>query len=147
MMLSVNFVTNPVNAVPMTTATDRSTMLPLARNSLKPFNMRSNPSLHRVLADNPTPDVSRVGACSGCGRVLASRRISLCSNGKGAMVRWVFAAVAGAAIGLSAFAIGTASAEPAQPPPPGPVPTSTSDDLADMVMDVIQHDGLAAPHT
>ena len=44
MMLSVNFVTNPVNAVPMTTATDRSTMLPLARNSLKPFNMRSNPS-------------------------------------------------------------------------------------------------------
>jgi hypothetical protein len=63
------------------------------------------------------------------------------------MVRWVFAAVAGAAIGLSAFAIGTASAEPAQPPPPGPVPTSTSDDLADMVMDVIQHDGLAAPTT
>jgi hypothetical protein len=63
------------------------------------------------------------------------------------MVRWVFAAVAGAVIGLLPFAIGTASAEPAQPPPPGPVPTSTSDDLADMVMDVIQHDGPAAPTT
>ena len=38
MMLSVNFVTRAVNAVPMTTATDRSTMFPRARNSFKPFN-------------------------------------------------------------------------------------------------------------
>jgi hypothetical protein len=50
MMLSVNFVTKPVNAVPMTTATDRSTMLPLDKNSLKPFNMGSNPSCIRMPA-------------------------------------------------------------------------------------------------
>jgi len=39
--------------------------------------------------------------------------------------------------------------EPAQPGPsqPGPTPVSTSDELADMVMDVIQHDGPAAPTT
>ena len=36
--LSVNLVTSAVNAVPMTTATERSTMLPRERNSLKPFN-------------------------------------------------------------------------------------------------------------
>ena len=41
MMLSVNLVTNAVNAVPMTTATDRSTMLPRARNSLKPLSIAS----------------------------------------------------------------------------------------------------------
>ena len=62
-------------------------------------------------------------------------------------MRWVLAAVAGASIGLSAFAIGTASAEPTQPPAPGPATTSTSDELADMVMDVIQHGGPAAPTT
>ncbi len=62
-------------------------------------------------------------------------------------MRWVLAAVAGAAIGLSAFAIGTASADPTQPPAPGPATTSTSDELADMVMDVIQHGGPAAPTT
>ena len=37
-MASVNLVTRPVNAVPMTTATARSTMLPRARNFLNPFN-------------------------------------------------------------------------------------------------------------
>ena len=62
-------------------------------------------------------------------------------------MRWVLAAVAGAAIGLPAFAIGTASADPTQPPAPGPVTTSTSDELADMVMDVIQHGAPAAPTT
>ncbi|HXL61754.1 MAG TPA: hypothetical protein VN959_13980 [Mycobacterium sp.] len=62
-------------------------------------------------------------------------------------MRWLFSAAAAAVIGLSAFAIGTASAEPTQPPAPGPATTSTSDDLADMVMDVIQHGGPAAPTT
>jgi hypothetical protein len=64
----------------------------------------------------------------------------------GAM-RWVLAAVAGASIGLSAFVIGAAGAEPTQAPAPGPAATSTSDELADMVMDVIQHGGPAAPTT
>jgi hypothetical protein len=64
-----------------------------------------------------------------------------------AAMRWLLSAAAGAAIGLSAFAIGTASAEPTQPPAPGPPTTSTSDELADMVMDVIQHGGPAAPTT
>jgi len=62
-------------------------------------------------------------------------------------MRWVLSAVAGAVIGLSMFVIGTASAEPTQPPVPGPGATSTSDELADMVMDVIQHGGPAAPTT
>jgi len=61
-------------------------------------------------------------------------------------MRWVLAAAAGAA-GLAALAIDTASADPTQPPAPGPVTTSTSDELADMVMDVIQHGGPAAPTT
>jgi hypothetical protein len=64
-----------------------------------------------------------------------------------AAMRWLLSAAAGAAIGLSAFAIGTASAEPTQPPAPGPATTSTSDELAGMVMDVIQHGGPAAPTT
>ena len=65
----------------------------------------------------------------------------------GVAMRWLVSAAAGAVIGLSAFAIVTASAEPTQPPAPGPATTSTSDDLADMVMDVIQHGGPAAPPT
>jgi hypothetical protein len=65
----------------------------------------------------------------------------------GAAMRWLLSAAAGAVIGLSAFAIGTASAQPTQPPVPEPATTSTSDELADMVMDVIQHDGPAAPTT
>ena len=62
-------------------------------------------------------------------------------------MRRLLSAVAGAVIGLSAFAIGTASADPTQPSAPGPVTTSTPDELADMVMDVIQHGGPAAPTT
>jgi hypothetical protein len=60
-------------------------------------------------------------------------------------MRWVLAAVTGASIGLSAFAIGTAGAEPTQAPAPGPA--TTSDELADMVMDVIQRGDPAAPTT
>ena len=62
-------------------------------------------------------------------------------------MRWVLAAVTGASIGLSAFAIGTAGAEPTQAPAPGPATTSTSDELADVVMDVIQRGERAAPTT
>jgi hypothetical protein len=62
-------------------------------------------------------------------------------------MRWVLAAVTSAVIGLSAFAIGTASAEPTHPPAPAPGTTSTSDELADMVMGVIQQGGPAAPTT
>lgn len=62
-------------------------------------------------------------------------------------MRWLLFAVAGAVIGLSAFAIGTASADPTQPPAPAPSTTSTSDELTDMVMDAIQHGGPAAPST
>jgi hypothetical protein len=62
-------------------------------------------------------------------------------------MRWLLSAVSGAVIGLSAFAIGTASAEPTQLPTPGPGATSTPDELADMVMDVIQQGGPAAPTT
>jgi hypothetical protein len=58
-------------------------------------------------------------------------------------MRWLWSAVA--IVGLSVFAIGTASAEPTQTPAPGP--TSTSDELADMVMDAIQHGDPAAPTT
>jgi hypothetical protein len=58
-------------------------------------------------------------------------------------MRWLWSAVA--VIGLSVFAIGTASAEPTQPPAPGP--TSTSDELADMVLDAIQHGNPTTPTT
>jgi len=62
-------------------------------------------------------------------------------------MRWLLAALAGAVIGLSTFAVGTASAEPTPPPAPGPATTSTSDELADMVIDVVQQGGPAAPAT
>ena len=61
-------------------------------------------------------------------------------------MRWLLSAAAGAVIGLSAFAIGTAGADPTPPPVPGPT-TSSSDDLTDMVMDAIQQGGPAAPTT
>jgi hypothetical protein len=67
----------------------------------------------------------------------------------GVAMRWLLAAVTGVLIGLSTVAAGTANAEPAppSPTPPGPTPTSTSDELADMVLDVIEHGGAAAPTT
>ena len=61
-------------------------------------------------------------------------------------MRWLVLAMVGAAIALSAFAIGTANAEPTQPPVPGPT-TSSSDELADMVLDAIEHGGPVAPTT
>ena len=61
-------------------------------------------------------------------------------------MRWLLSAAAGAVVGLSAFALGTASADPTPPPAPGPT-TSSSDDLTDMVMDAIEQGGPAAPTT
>jgi hypothetical protein len=65
------------------------------------------------------------------------------ANTNGAAMRWLMAVVAGVLIGLSALAVATADADPAPPTPT----TSSSDDLADMVMDAIQHGGAAAPTT
>jgi hypothetical protein len=59
-------------------------------------------------------------------------------------MRWLLSAMAGVLIGLTVFAVGTAHAEPAQP---GPTTTSTSDELADMVIDVIESGGVAVPST
>lgn len=59
-------------------------------------------------------------------------------------MQWLLSAMAGVLIGLSVFAVGTASAEPAQP---GPTTTSTSDELADMVIDVIESGAAAVPTT
>jgi hypothetical protein len=64
----------------------------------------------------------------------------------GVAMRWLLSAVAGVVIGLSAFAIGTASAVPTPSPAPGPT-TSSSDELTDMVMDAIQPGRPAAPTT
>jgi hypothetical protein len=66
----------------------------------------------------------------------------------GVATRWVLTAVAGILIGASAFVMGSASAQPVPPPPPGPIqPGSTNDELADMVMDVIEGGGPALPTT
>ena len=63
-------------------------------------------------------------------------------------MRWLSAVVAGVLIGISAVAIGSANAQPVPPPPPGPIqPGSTDQELADMVMDVIENGGPAVPTT
>jgi hypothetical protein len=66
-------------------------------------------------------------------------------------MRWLFALVAGTLIGISAVASPSgspANAQPLPPPPPGPTqPGSTTEELADMVLDAIEHDGPAAPPT
>jgi hypothetical protein len=64
----------------------------------------------------------------------------------GVAMRWLLSAAADAVIGLSAFGIGTASADPTPSPAPDPT-TSSPDDLADMVMDAIQHGEPATPTT
>ena len=64
----------------------------------------------------------------------------------GVAMRWVLTAIAGILIAASAFTVGWANAQPA--PPPGPIqPGSTTDELADMVMDVIEGGGPAVPTT
>lgn len=63
-------------------------------------------------------------------------------------MRWLFAVVAGVLIGISAVATSSANAQPVPPPPPGPTqPGSTTDELADMVLDVIEHGSPAVPTT
>ena len=58
-------------------------------------------------------------------------------------MRWLRATAAGLLIG-AAVTMAPANAEPSQP---DPTTTSTSDELADMVMDVIQRGDPAAPTT
>ncbi len=66
----------------------------------------------------------------------------------GFAMRCVLSVSAGVFIGASAFAMASAAAQPAPVPPPAPAqPGSTSDDLADMVMDVIENGTVAAPTT
>jgi len=60
-------------------------------------------------------------------------------------MRWLFTTAVGGLIGVSAS---TAGAQPLPAPPPGPAqPGSTSDELADMVMDVIEHGAPSIPTT
>ena len=63
-------------------------------------------------------------------------------------MRWLFATAAAVLIGVSASSASTAGAQPVPAPPPGPAqPGSTSDELADMVMDVIEHGAPVIPTT
>ncbi len=63
-------------------------------------------------------------------------------------MRWLLAVVAGVLIGISAVATTSAYAQPLPPPPPGPTqPGSTTEELADMVLDAIEHDSPAIPAT
>ncbi|ORB64183.1 hypothetical protein [Mycolicibacterium tusciae] len=63
-------------------------------------------------------------------------------------MRWLFAVAAGVLIGMSAIATSPASAQPVPPPPPPTQPGSSStEELADMVLDAIEHDSAAAPST
>lgn len=55
-------------------------------------------------------------------------------------MRWLFAVVAGMLIGISAIATSSANAQPVPPPPPPTQPGSSStEELADMVLDAIEH--------
>lgn len=64
-------------------------------------------------------------------------------------MRWLFAVVAGVLIGISAVASTSGSSANAQPVPPPPSPTqpgsSTTEELADMVLDAIEQDAPSAP--
>jgi hypothetical protein len=62
-------------------------------------------------------------------------------------MRCLFAALAGVLIGAAAFGVASANAQPV-PPPPGPTqPGSTDEELADMVMDAIEHGDPSVPTT
>jgi hypothetical protein len=61
-------------------------------------------------------------------------------------MRWISAVTAGVAIGISVFTTGSAHAQPVPAPPPGPAqPGSTTEELADMVMDVIESGEVRTP--
>lgn len=63
-------------------------------------------------------------------------------------MRWLFAVVAGMLIVISAIAPSPANAQPVPPPPPPTQPGSSStEELADMVLDAIEHDSVTAPTT
>lgn len=63
-------------------------------------------------------------------------------------MRWQFAVLAGMLIGISAIATSPANAQPIPPPPPPTQPGSSStEELADMVLDAIEHGSAAAPTT
>ena len=65
-------------------------------------------------------------------------------------MRWAISVSAAVLlIGVSAFGMGSAGAQPVPSPPPPAQPGSTTDELADMVMDVIEaaHDHRAEHHT
>jgi len=58
-------------------------------------------------------------------------------------MRSFFAVVVGALIGISVVATSSANAQPIPPPPPGPgQPGSTTEELAEMVLDAIEHEGV-----
>jgi hypothetical protein len=61
-------------------------------------------------------------------------------------MRWVFAVVV--LVGISVITSSSANAQPVPPPPPVPVqPGSTTEELADMVLDAIEHDSPFTPTT
>ena len=63
-------------------------------------------------------------------------------------MRWLFAVAAGVLIGMAAIATSPANAQPVPPPPPPTQPGSSStEELADMVLDAIEHDSAAAQST
>jgi hypothetical protein len=64
----------------------------------------------------------------------------------GRAAKWVLAAAAVLALSLSPVVVGAAHADPSSPGT-GPTTTSTSDELADMVMGVIDKGRGAAPTT
>jgi hypothetical protein len=61
-------------------------------------------------------------------------------------MRWVVSVSTAVCLGISAFGVGSAGAQPVPSPPPAQ-PGSTTDDLTDMVMDVIEENTITAPGT
>jgi hypothetical protein len=57
--------------------------------------------------------------------------------------RWLVSAAVGVLLGFSALGVGTAHADPADTG--STTTTSTPGELADMVMDVIEHGGVGTP--
>lgn len=62
------------------------------------------------------------------------------------MLRYPLAVIVGLAAAV-ALAPSSATAQPAPADPAGPSATSTTDELADMVMDVVEHGGPPMPTT
>lgn len=58
---------------------------------------------------------------------------------------WIRAVATAAVFGVLAIAGGTAAAAPSPTPAPGPAKTSSSDEIADMVMDAISNQAVPPP--